>query len=170
MHVSVFPPTCMHTCHLKGKFESLSCWLAVGANALDTASSHSPPDWSMSLCLVLLLPFVSPYSLCLFQLHLTCSTNLLRSRKNKENNFFLFWARNVSLLFRCRFKWDYSFAANCSFIFLPPGPHTHRRAGANRLPALSCQPPTNCLLCHCHLTSPSAVCDDVNNYTQLALH
>lgn len=34
---------------------TLSRWLAVGANALAAASSHSPPDWSMSLSVSLCL-------------------------------------------------------------------------------------------------------------------
>lgn len=66
-------------CHFKGKFETLSCWLAVGANTLDTASSHSPPDWSMSLSVSRFLspsspPTVSVSFICIWPIKLiSCS-------------------------------------------------------------------------------------------------
>lgn len=167
--MSVCPPTCVRACHFKGKFETLSCWLAVGANALDTASSHSPPDWSMSLSVSRFLspsspPTVSVSFICIWPIKLISRSHA----KIKKTTFFYseHVGRACVISVRCCFKWDYSLPLIVPSSFFPSSPHT----GVNRLLALSCQPPTNRLLCHCHLTSPSAVCDDVNNYTQLALN
>lgn len=65
-----------------------------------------------------------------------------------------------------RFVMRFQLVANCSFSAARGLlPCRHQQIVGSQLPASHQLP-----LCHCHLTSPFAVCDDVNNYTQLALN
>lgn len=130
-----------------GQICTLSWWLAVGANALDTASSHSLPDWSMSLSV--LLSFPRHHSLHLPSPKISIKTKYIiktiRFRGGKCVCICMHWYTGTVLW------WHYSLLLIVLIQLLEICNH----AGINRLQALSCQPPTNglCATATWHLHS-----------------